>query len=44
MEIHQEDKGNIKQGKMTATHASDKGLVCTVHKESQQRKRKEQIL
>lgn len=37
MERHQENTGNVKQGKVIATHTSDKGLVCT---ESQQRKKK----
>ena len=40
MERHQENMGNMKQGKVIATHTSDKGLLCTIHKEFQQKKKK----
>lgn len=41
MERHQENTGNMKQEKVIATHTSDKGRVCTIHKEAQQRKKKD---
>lgn len=40
MERHQENTGNMKQEKVIATHTSDKGRVCTIHKEAQQREKK----
>lgn len=40
MERYQENTGNMKQEKVIATHTSDKGRVCTIHKEAQQKKKK----
>lgn len=44
MERHQENTGNMKQEKVIATHTSDKGRVCTIHKEAQQREKRTNTL